>query len=82
MRITDTFSYIDQTSLRPGISSKTGQKLSAAEPKVESDFASSAVSSAAASHSAKVAQLQSQVQAGKYKIDDAAVSRKIIASRY
>ncbi|HEX4168168.1 MAG TPA: flagellar biosynthesis anti-sigma factor FlgM [Bryobacteraceae bacterium] len=80
MRISNTYSYVNQTSLQTGISQKEKNMTQSAGSSSESDSVRGVFAKAAAQRATKIAQLQSQIQSGAYQIDDQAVSRQIIGS--
>ncbi len=78
MKISDSYSYVDQTSLRSGVSTKPKDRLASAAPSSDEDVVQGVFAQAAAQRADKVAQLQQQVQSGQYKVNDQAVSTRLV----
>ncbi len=78
MKVSDSYSYVDPTSLRPGVSNKSKDQLASAAPSAGEDVVQGVFAQAAAQRADKVAQLQQQVQSGQYKVNDQAVSKRLV----
>jgi Anti-sigma-28 factor, FlgM len=80
VRISETYSYLPQSSVRSAIPAPAKELLRATCEPLDTDSVSGVTVTAADNRESRVAELRRQVQDGTYKVDAAEVAGKLIDS--